>query len=47
MKWDAEIFKTIVPEVVRYSPKALILVVTNPVGILSYVTYKVFRKTVT
>lgn len=37
---NIEIFKGIVPEVVKYSPDSIILVVTNPVDILSYVTYK-------
>jgi L-lactate dehydrogenase len=44
IKANAEIFKTIIPEVVRYSPKALILVATNPVDILSYITYKISGK---
>ncbi|WP_423738835.1 L-lactate dehydrogenase [Clostridium cochlearium] len=35
-----EIFKGIVPEVVKYSPKSILLVVSNPVDILTYVTYK-------
>jgi L-lactate dehydrogenase len=44
IKGNAEIFKTIIPEVVRYSPKAIILVATNPVDILSYITYKISGK---
>jgi L-lactate dehydrogenase len=44
IKGNAEIFKTIVPEVVKYSPEALILVATNPVDILSYITYKISGK---
>ncbi len=35
------IFKGLVPEVVKYSPDAIIIVVSNPVDILSYVTYKI------
>lgn len=35
------IFKEIVPQLVKASPKALFLVVSNPVDILTYVTYKV------
>lgn len=35
IKGNAEIFKTIIPEIVKYSPKAIILVATNPVDILS------------
>lgn len=34
------IFKELIPEIVRYSPDAILLVVSNPVDILSYVTYK-------
>jgi L-lactate dehydrogenase len=30
-----------VPEVVKYSPDAILIVVSNPVDILSYVTYKI------
>lgn len=33
------IFKSIVPELVKYSPDTLILVVSNPVDILTYITY--------
>lgn len=34
------IFQKIVPQIVRYSPNAIILVVANPVDILSLITYK-------
>ncbi|ATD55143.1 L-lactate dehydrogenase [Clostridium chauvoei] len=34
------IFKEIVPEVVKYSPNSILLVVSNPVDILTYITYK-------
>lgn len=34
------IFKDIVPQLVRYSPNSILLVVSNPVDILTYVTYK-------
>ncbi|KAJ49762.1 L-lactate dehydrogenase [Clostridium tetanomorphum] len=34
------IFKGLVPEVVKYSPNSILLVVSNPVDILTYVTYK-------
>lgn len=37
---NVAILKTIVPQVVRYSPNAIILVVANPVDILSLITYK-------
>lgn len=44
VKGNVEIIKQIVPEVVKYSPDAVILVVSNPVDILSYVTYKISGK---
>lgn len=34
------IFKSLIPEVVRYSPESILLIVSNPVDILSYVAYK-------
>jgi L-lactate dehydrogenase len=37
---NIEVFKSIIPEVVKYSPDAILLVVSNPVDILSYVTYE-------
>lgn len=37
---NIKIFKSIIPEVVKYSPNSILLVVSNPVDILSYVTYE-------
>lgn len=34
------IFKSIIPEIVKYSPNSILLVVSNPVDILTYITYK-------
>lgn len=34
------IFKVMIPEIVRYNPHAVLLVVSNPVDVLSYITYK-------
>ncbi|GKX66785.1 L-lactate dehydrogenase [Inconstantimicrobium mannanitabidum] len=34
------VFKQIVPEVVKYNPDAILLVVSNPVDVLTYITYK-------
>ena len=34
------IFKELIPEIVRYSQDSILIVVSNPVDILSYVTYK-------
>lgn len=35
-----KIFKDIIPKVAEYSPNSILLVVSNPVDILSYITYK-------
>ena len=37
---NVEIFKGIVPELVKYSPDAVIVVVTNPCDIMAWVTWK-------
>jgi len=37
---NLKIFQGIVPEVVKYSPNSILLVVSNPVDILTYITYK-------
>lgn len=37
---NVEIFKQIVPQLVRYSPNAILLVVANPVDILTHITFK-------
>ena len=38
---NISIFKEIIPQVCRYCPDAILLVVTNPVDILTYVTLKI------
>lgn len=35
------IFKSIIPEVVKYSPDTILLIVSNPVDILTYIAYKI------
>lgn len=35
------VFKSIIPEVVKYSPNTVLLVVSNPVDILTYIAYKI------
>ncbi|MEQ8196683.1 MAG: L-lactate dehydrogenase [Clostridiaceae bacterium] len=35
------VFKSIIPEIIKYSPKTILLVVSNPVDILTYITYKI------
>ncbi|XP_015523480.2 L-lactate dehydrogenase [Neodiprion pinetum] len=37
---NVEIFKNIIPPLVQYSPDAIFLVVTNPVDIMTWVTWK-------
>ncbi|MBD3263497.1 MAG: L-lactate dehydrogenase [Candidatus Omnitrophica bacterium] len=41
VKTNTEIFKSMVPDVVKNAPDSTILVVTNPVDILTYVTLKI------
>jgi len=38
---NTEIFKSIVSQVIKYTRESILLVVTNPVDILTYVTYKI------
>ncbi|KAK6053278.1 L-lactate dehydrogenase [Cooperia oncophora] len=38
---NVEIFKGIVPKLVHYSPNTIIMVVSNPVDVLTYVTWKI------
>lgn len=38
---NVAIFKSIVPQLVRHSPNAILLVVSNPVDVLTYVTWKI------
>ncbi|MGM9974963.1 MAG: L-lactate dehydrogenase [Clostridiaceae bacterium] len=37
---NIKVFQSIVPQVVKYSPNCIILVVSNPVDVLTYITYK-------
>ncbi|XP_062928451.1 L-lactate dehydrogenase B-A chain [Mobula hypostoma] len=38
---NVNIFKFIIPQIVKYSPNCTIIVVSNPVDILTYVTWKI------
>jgi L-lactate dehydrogenase len=38
---NLSIFRSIVPEIVKYSPNSILLVVSNPVDLLAYITYKI------
>jgi L-lactate dehydrogenase len=46
VKKNTAVFQSIIPEVVKYCRESILLVVTNPVDILTYVTYKLsgFKK---
>ncbi|MCK4651361.1 L-lactate dehydrogenase [Candidatus Babeliales bacterium] len=37
---NVKIFKEIIPQVVKYNKKCILLVVTNPLDVMTYVTYK-------
>lgn len=37
---NINIYKELIPNIVKYSPNAILLVVSNPVDILTYITYK-------
>ena len=37
---NTDIFKKIIPQLVKYSPEAVLIIVTNPCDILTYVAWK-------
>lgn len=41
VKRNTEVFRSIIPELVKYCSESILLVVTNPVDILTYITYKI------
>lgn len=41
VRTNANIFRSIVDNIIKYNTEAILLVVTNPVDILSYVTFKI------
>jgi L-lactate dehydrogenase len=43
-KDNVELFRSMVPQVMRYAPEAILLVVTNPVDVLAYAAYKISGK---
>jgi len=43
-KDNVDLFRVIVPEIFKYAPSAIYLIVSNPVDILSYATYKFSKK---
>jgi L-lactate dehydrogenase len=44
VKDNIEVFRDIVPRITKYAPKAIFLVVTNPVDVLAYAAYKISGK---
>jgi L-lactate dehydrogenase len=44
VKENVAIFKEIIPKVMKYAPDTILLIVTNPVDILSYAAYKISQK---
>lgn len=44
VKDNVEIYRQVVSQIIKYAPSAIILVVTNPVDILSYAAYKFSSK---
>lgn len=38
---NIQVFRSIVPEIMRYAPEAILLVVTNPVDVLTYATWRI------
>ncbi|KAK9882451.1 hypothetical protein WA026_021481 [Henosepilachna vigintioctopunctata] len=38
---NTDIFKSIIPQLVKYSPNTILLVVSNPVDVLTYVAWKI------
>lgn len=43
-KDNVEIYRQIIPQIVKYAPSAILLVVTNPVDVLSFAAYKFSSK---
>ncbi len=43
-KGNVQLYRTIIHQVIKYAPSAILLVVTNPVDVLSYAAYKLSGK---
>jgi len=46
VKDNVEVYRNIIPQIMKYAPNAILLVVTNPVDVLSYAAYKLSGKPV-
>ncbi|MCK9554706.1 L-lactate dehydrogenase [bacterium] len=44
VKQNIALYRKIIPEIMKYSPEAVLLVVSNPVDILAYAAYKISGK---
>ncbi|MEA5000324.1 MAG: L-lactate dehydrogenase [Endomicrobiaceae bacterium] len=44
LKDNIDLFRTIIPEIVKYAPNAILLIASNPVDILTYAAYKISGK---
>ncbi|MCM8757566.1 MAG: L-lactate dehydrogenase [Candidatus Omnitrophica bacterium] len=43
-KDNVELYRKIIPEIVKFTPQSVLLIVTNPVDVLSYAAYKFSKK---
>jgi len=43
-KDNVDLFRKMIPEIMKYAPSAILLVVTNPVDVLAYAAYKISGK---
>lgn len=43
-KDNVEIYRQIIPQIIKYAPSAILLVVTNPVDVLTFAAYKLSSK---
>ena len=44
LKDNVNLFKSIIPEIMKYAPDAILLIASNPVDILTYAAYKISGK---
>ena len=44
LKDNVNLFKSIIPEIMKYAPDAILLIASNPVDVLTYAAYKISGK---
>jgi L-lactate dehydrogenase len=44
LKDNIDLFKSIIPEIIKYAPDAILVIASNPVDILTYAAYKISGK---